>query len=99
MEDILQYLKRKGSTSPAGALLSGQLALAILAEKGEGGRVIQHRSGCVRFITRFILGFGLLHIVESLHLTAFIHGSTGPVVHSFASRYEGPRFNPQGVLM
>ncbi len=30
------------------------------------------------------------------NLTAFIHSSTGPVVHPFASRYQGPRFNPQG---
>jgi hypothetical protein len=32
-------------------------------------------------------------------LTAFIHSSTGPVVHPFASRHEGPGFNPQGKLM
>ncbi len=32
-------------------------------------------------------------------LTAFIHSSTGPVVHPFAFRHEGPGFNPQGVLM
>jgi hypothetical protein len=30
------------------------------------------------------------------NLTAFTHSSTGPVVHPFASRREGPRFNPQG---
>jgi hypothetical protein len=29
-------------------------------------------------------------------LTAFIHSSTGPEVHPFASRHEGPGFNPQG---
>ncbi len=33
------------------------------------------------------------------NLTAFIHSSTGPVVQPFASRHEGPRFNPQGVFM
>jgi hypothetical protein len=38
--------------------------------------------------------------VES-KLTAFIHSSTGPEVHPFASCHEGPGFNPQGggVLM
>jgi hypothetical protein len=30
------------------------------------------------------------------NLTAFLHSSTGPVVHPFASRHEGPGFNPQG---
>ncbi len=30
------------------------------------------------------------------NLTAIKHSSTGPVVHPFASRHEGPRFNPQG---
>jgi hypothetical protein len=29
-------------------------------------------------------------------LTAFIHSSTGPVVHPFASHHEAPGFNPQG---
>ncbi len=33
---------------------------------------------------------------RACNLTAFIHSSTGPVVHSFASRPEGLRFNPQG---
>jgi hypothetical protein len=33
---------------------------------------------------------------RACNLTAFIHGSTGPVVHPFASRHEGPGFNPQG---
>jgi hypothetical protein len=28
--------------------------------------------------------------------TAYTHNSTGPVVHPFASRHEGPVFNPQG---
>ncbi len=36
---------------------------------------------------------------RACNLTAFIYSSTGPVVHPFASRHEGPRFNPQGVLM
>ncbi len=36
---------------------------------------------------------------RACNLTAFIHGSTSPVVHPFASCYEGPGFNPQGVLM
>jgi hypothetical protein len=30
------------------------------------------------------------------NLTAFPHSSTGPMVHPFASRHEGPGFNPQG---
>ncbi len=34
--------------------------------------------------------------VESLHLTAFKHGLTGPVGQPVASRHEGPGFNPQG---
>ncbi len=36
---------------------------------------------------------------RSCNLIAFIHSSTGPVVHLFASRHEGPGFNPLGVLM
>jgi hypothetical protein len=37
---------------------------------------------------------------RACNLTAFIHSSSGPVVHPFASCHEGPRFNPQGgVLM
>ncbi len=36
---------------------------------------------------------------RACNLTVFIHSSIGPVVHQFASRHEGPRFNPQGVLM
>jgi hypothetical protein len=31
---------------------------------------------------------------RACNLTAFIHSSTGPVVHLFASRLEGPGFNP-----
>ncbi len=33
------------------------------------------------------------------NLTAFIHSLTGPVGQPFASRHEGPRFNPRGVLL
>jgi hypothetical protein len=33
---------------------------------------------------------------RSCNLTAFTHSSAGPVVHPFASCYEGPMFNPQG---
>jgi hypothetical protein len=33
---------------------------------------------------------------RACNLTAFIHSSTGPVVDPFASRHEGPGFNPQG---
>ncbi len=36
---------------------------------------------------------------RACNLTAFIHRSTGPVVHPFASRHEGPGFNPRGILM
>ncbi len=36
---------------------------------------------------------------RACNLTAFIHSSTGSVVHLFASSHEGPWFNPQGVLM
>jgi hypothetical protein len=36
---------------------------------------------------------------RACNLTAFIHSSTGPVVHLFASRHEGHRFNPRGLLM
>jgi hypothetical protein len=34
---------------------------------------------------------------RACNLTVFIHSSIGPVVHPFASRHEGPGFNPQGV--
>ncbi len=47
--------------------------------------------------------FRLLKTNESLwracNLTAFTHSSTGPVVHSFASRHEGPVLNPQGGFL
>jgi hypothetical protein len=33
---------------------------------------------------------------RACNLTAFIHSSTGPVVHPFASCHEGPRFKPKG---
>jgi hypothetical protein len=33
---------------------------------------------------------------RACNLTAFIHSSTGPVVHPFASCRERPAFNPQG---
>ncbi len=33
---------------------------------------------------------------RACNLTAFIHSSTGPVVHPFTSRNEGPGFNPLG---
>jgi hypothetical protein len=35
-------------------------------------------------------------VCRACSLTAYIHSSTGPVVHPFDSHYEGPRFNPQG---
>jgi hypothetical protein len=36
---------------------------------------------------------------RACNLTAFIHSSTGPVVHPFASHHEGPVFYPCGVLI
>ncbi len=33
---------------------------------------------------------------RACNLTAFIHSSTGSVVHPFASWHEGPRVIPQG---
>ncbi len=42
--------------------------------------------------------FFFLKLWRACNLTAFIHSSTGSVVHPFASRREGPGFNPQGVL-
>ncbi len=33
---------------------------------------------------------------RACNLTAFTHCLTGPVVHLFASRHEGPGFNSQG---
>ncbi len=33
---------------------------------------------------------------SACNLTAFIHSSTGPVVHLFVSRHEGPGFYLQG---
>ncbi len=35
-------------------------------------------------------------LCRACNLTAFIHSSTGPVVHPFASCHERPGFNPQG---
>jgi hypothetical protein len=35
---------------------------------------------------------------RACNLTVFIHSSTGPVVHPFASSHEGPGFNPRGYL-
>jgi hypothetical protein len=32
---------------------------------------------------------------RACNLTAFKHSSTAPVVHPFASRHEGPGFNPK----
>jgi hypothetical protein len=37
-----------------------------------------------------------MNMWRACNLTAFIHSSTGPVIHPFASRHEGPGFNPQG---
>jgi hypothetical protein len=37
-----------------------------------------------------------LTLWRACNLTTFIHSSTGPVVHPFASCHEGPGFNPQG---
>jgi hypothetical protein len=34
-------------------------------------------------------------VCRACNLTAFTHSSTGPVVHPFASRHEGPGINPQ----
>jgi hypothetical protein len=36
---------------------------------------------------------------RACNLTAFIHSLTGPVRQPFASRHEGPEFNPHGVLI
>jgi hypothetical protein len=36
---------------------------------------------------------------RACNLTSFIHSSTGPMVKLFASRHEGPRFNPQGGVL
>jgi hypothetical protein len=36
----------------------------------------------------------ILH--RACNLTTDIHSSTGPAIHPFASRHEGPGFNPQG---
>jgi hypothetical protein len=40
---------------------------------------------------------GVEMLWRTCKLTA--HSSTGPVVHPFSSRHEGPGFNPRGVLM
>ncbi len=44
--------------------------------------------GSFRSLTKFALW-------RACNLTTFRHSSTGPVVHPFASRHEGSRFNPQ----
>jgi hypothetical protein len=36
-------------------------------------------------------------VCRTCNLTALIHSSTGPLVHPFASRHEGPGFYLQGV--
>ncbi len=38
-------------------------------------------------------------LLRACNLTAFIHSSTGPVVHLFASRHEEPGSIPRGLLM
>ncbi len=49
--------------------------------------------------TTDIVGCWGVALCRACNLTAFTHSSTGPVVHLFASRHEGPGFNPRGVLM
>jgi hypothetical protein len=39
--------------------------------------------------------YNITRMWRACNLTAFIHSSTGPVVHPFASCHEGPRFNPK----
>ncbi len=46
--------------------------------------------------TTDIVGYWGGALCRACNLTAFIHSSTGPVVHPFASCHEGPRFNPHG---
>ncbi len=41
----------------------------------------------------------IISLWRACNLTAFIHSSTGPVVHPFASRHEGLGSIPRGVLM
>ncbi len=38
----------------------------------------------------------IILLCRACNLIAFIHISTGPVVHPFASHHEGPGFNPRG---
>ncbi len=38
----------------------------------------------------------MLLMWRACNLTAFIHSSSGPVVHPFVSHHEGPGFNPYG---
>ncbi len=45
--------------------------------------------------TTDIVGWWVGALCRACNLTAFIHSSTGPVVHPFASRHEGPGFNRQ----
>jgi hypothetical protein len=49
---------------------------------------------CVIYGTNTII----LIMWRACNLTAFIHNSTGPVVHPFASSHEGPGFNPHGGI-
>ncbi len=46
--------------------------------------------------TTDIVGYWGRALWRACNLTAFIHSSTGPVVHPFASRHEGSRSKSQG---
>ncbi len=51
-----------------------------------------HKTAPLKILTKFKIQI----LWRACNLTAFIHSSTGLVVHPFASRHEGTRFNPQG---
>jgi hypothetical protein len=48
-----------------------------------------------RYVER-TLYLQLTTLLRACNLTVFIHSLTGLVGQPFASRHEGPRFNPQG---
>jgi hypothetical protein len=48
------------------------------------------------FTTDVVSCWGGGALWRACNLTALIPCLTGPVDHTFASRHEGPRFNPEG---
>ncbi len=86
-------------------LLIGQMCWSSLFPMVEGvalcfigWRLMPHfplSKGCKRNLS-VLVWWNSCTLWRACNLTAFIHSSTGPVVHLFASHHERPGFNPQG---